>query len=187
MASDQSAPYRKVTLPSPKLSGAYFTLRTQTTAICLRPAPSLLSQFLPCPVLTGFSLVGVSVFSIIASEPLDFVVKGWAPHRNRMCLSPSPSLAALQILPELPVPLEETPLDPRELFLWIICQAFSLLKVWYLSSLQLCRDYGPTFQFSLVLKWWGLQNFGWGDVGHQGCWASAWAAWGGRGRASDHL
>ena len=76
VASDQSAPYRKVTLPSPKLSGAYFTLRTQTTATCLHPAPSLLSQFLPCPVLTGFSLVGVSVFSIIASEPLDFVVKG---------------------------------------------------------------------------------------------------------------
>ena len=75
MPSDQSAPYRNVTLLTLKLSGASFTLRTQT-AFCLCPAPSLLSPFFPSPVLTGSSLVGVSVFSIIASEPLDFVVKG---------------------------------------------------------------------------------------------------------------
>ena len=75
MPSDQFAPYRNVTLLTSKLSGASFTLRTQT-AFCLRPAPSLLSPFFPGQVLTGSSLVGVSVFSIIASEPLDFVVKG---------------------------------------------------------------------------------------------------------------
>ena len=107
----------------------------------LLPAPSVLSQLSPCPVLTGFSLVGVSVFSIIASEPLDFVVKGWAPCRNRTCLSPSPSLAVLHILPELPVPLEETPLEPRKLFLCIICQVFSLLKVVITTVLRLWLNF----------------------------------------------
>ena len=76
MVSDQSAPYRKVTLPTQTLSAAHFALRTRQQPSALLPAPSLLSQLSPCTVLTGFSLVGVSVFSIIASEPLDFVVKG---------------------------------------------------------------------------------------------------------------